>query len=70
MHHPFIYLSALRTFVYSLFNMAKYLVKSTLKFVGSDVGDFLDQVVLHHQVGGLFITSGEKDTIKEILRGE
>ena len=51
-------------------NMAskqKYLVSTTLLSEGGKVGQMLDEVAANHQVGGLYLTSRERDIIVEVL---
>ena len=47
--------------------MADYLVNTTLKCLDGHASRMMDELTSKHQVGGLFITSGEGQVISEIL---
>ena len=66
-HCPFIYQSASYTCYQSLVKMADYLVSTTLKCLDGQAAHLLDDIATRHQVGGLFITSGEGQIINDVL---
>ena len=47
--------------------MAEIVIASTLVGSQGQVAELLDDVSSSHQVGGLYITSGEREIIKEVL---
>lgn len=47
--------------------MAEYLVSTTLKCLDGQASHLFDELASHHQVGGLFITSGEGEIITGVL---
>lgn len=47
--------------------MAEYLVSTTLKCLDGHASRLFDELMDKHQVGGLFITSGEGEVISDVL---